>query len=149
MSARVGVAVMAVLLGLYLVLAGQRAYLLLVSGEPVGVAMGAALLVLPVIAAWALWRELSFGRRAQALATRLEQEGGVPAEELDLRPSGRPLREQAEELFPAYRADVEAHPDDWRAWLRLSMAYDGAGDRTRARQAARRAIALESVERRG
>ncbi len=143
MSARIGVAVMAVLLALYVVLVGQRAWLLVTSGEPVGIVMGVALVVLPIIAVWAIWREIRFGMRAAALAERLETEGGLPAEELDVRPSGRPEREQADELFPAYRADVEAHPDDWRAWFRLGLAYDGAGDRRRARQAIRTAITLE------
>ncbi|MCT9001859.1 tetratricopeptide repeat protein [Microbacterium memoriense] len=143
MSARIGVAVMAVLLALYVVLVGQRAWLLLTSEEPVGIVMGIALVVLPLVAVWAIWREIRFGMRASALAARLETEGGLPAEELDVRPSGRPEREQADELFPAYRADVEAHPDDWRAWFRLGLAYDGAGDRRRARQAIRTAITLE------
>ncbi|WP_299091146.1 tetratricopeptide repeat protein [uncultured Microbacterium sp.] len=143
MSARIGVAVMAVLLTLYVVLVGQRAWLLVTSAEPVGIVMGVALIVLPLIAVWAMWREIRFGVRASALAARLETEGGLPAEELDVRPSGRPERAQADELFPAYRADVEAHPEDWRAWFRLGLAYDGAGDRRRARQAIRTAITLE------
>lgn len=143
MSARIGVAVMAVLLALYVVLVGQRAWLLVTSAEPVGIVMGVALIVLPLIAVWAMWREIRFGVRASALAARLETEGGLPAEELDVRPSGRPERAQADELFPAYRADVEAHPEDWRAWFRLGLAYDGAGDRSRARQAIRTAITLE------
>lgn len=143
MSARIGVAVMAVLLTLYVVLVGQRAWLLVTSAEPVGIVMGVALIVLPLIAVWAMWREIRFGVRASALAARLETEGGLPAEELDVRPSGRPERAQVDELFPAYRADVEAHPEDWRAWFRLGLAYDGAGDRRRARQAIRTAITLE------
>lgn len=143
MSARIGVAVMAVLLALYVVLVGQRAWLLVTSAEPVGIVMGVALIVLPLIAVWAMWREIRFGVRASALAARLQTEGGLPAEELDVRPSGRPERAQADELFPAYRADVEAHPEDWRAWFRLGLAYDGAGDRRRARQAIRTAITLE------
>lgn len=143
MSARVGVALMAAALALYIVLVAQRAYLLLTSGEPVAIAMGAALVLLPVLGAWGLWRELRFGMRAQALARRLEAEGGLPAEEIDVRESGRPERAQADALFPAYRADVEAHPDDWRAWFRLGLVYDGAGDRRRARHAVRTAIALE------
>lgn len=143
MSARIGVAVMAMLLALYVVLVGQRAWLLVTSAEPVGIVMGVALIVLPLIAVWAMWREIRFGVRASALAARLETEGGLPAEELDVRPSGRPERAQADELFPAYRADVEAHPEDWRAWFRLGLAYDGAGDRRRARQAIRTAITLE------
>jgi cytochrome c-type biogenesis protein CcmH/NrfG len=143
MSTRVGVALMAAALALYIVLVAQRAYLLLTSGEPVAIAMGAALVLLPVLGAWGLWRELRFGMRAQALARRLEAEGGLPAEQIDVRESGRPERAQADALFPAYRADVEAHPDDWRAWFRLGLVYDGAGDRRRARHAVRTAIVLE------
>ncbi len=149
MSARIGVAVMAVLLVIYIALVGHRAWLLLISGEPVGAAMGAVLLLLPAVALWGLWRELSFGLGAAALGRRLEAEGGLPDEELDVRPSGRPVRDQVDELFPAYRADVEAHPDDWRAWFRLGLVYDGAGDRPRARQAVRTAIRLERSAARG
>lgn len=147
MSARIGVAVMTVGLAVYIVLVAQRGWALVTSGDPVGVAMGAALFVFPVLAVWALWRELSFGRRAAALGRRLEAEGALPAEEVDVSPSGRPDRAQADALFPAYRADVEQHPDDWRAWYRLGLAYDGAGDRRRARAAVRKAIALEGSSR--
>lgn len=149
MSARIGVAVMAALLALYIVLVGQRAWLLLVSGDPVGIAMGTALVVLPLIAAWALGRELWFGVRAQQLGKRLEAEDALPQEEVSVRPSGRVMREDGDAVFPAYRADVEAHPDDWRAWYRLGLAYDAAGDRRRAREAVRAAIRLEKADRAG
>lgn len=148
MNARIGVAVMAVLLAVYIVLVGQRAYLLLLSGDAVGIAMGIALVVLPLIAIWALARELWFGVRAQQLGTRLEREDALPRDEVSVRPSGRVLRGDGEAVFPAYRADVEAHPDDWAAWYRLGLAYDAAGDRRRAREAIRRAIRLESASRR-
>jgi len=143
MNAKIGALVMGVLLALYIGLVAQRAWILLTSGEGVAVAMGAALLLLPVLGAWGLWRELQFGSRAQALARRLEAEDALPADEIDVRQSGRPDRAQADALFPGYRAEVEAHPDDWRAWFRLGLAYDGAGDRRRARHAVRTAIALE------
>ena len=148
MNVRIGVGLMVVALLVYIVLVGQRAYVLLVSGDVIAIAMGAALVLLPLLAVWAVGRELWFGRRAAQLGRRLESEGALPAEQLELRPSGRPVREQADAIFPAYRAAVEAHPDDWRAWYRLGLAYDGAGDRRRARAAVRRSIALESVERR-
>ncbi|KQZ82279.1 hypothetical protein ASD56_15545 [Microbacterium sp. Root166] len=147
MSARIGVAVMAVLLALYVVLVAQRAWLLLTSGDPVGVTMGAALVVLPLIATWAIGRELWFGVRAQRLGERLGAEGGLPEEEVSVRPSGRAVRADADALFPRYRAEVEAHPDDWRAWYRLGVAYDASGDRRRARDAVRRAIRLERTDR--
>jgi cytochrome c-type biogenesis protein CcmH/NrfG len=148
MSARIGVAVMAALLALYIVFVAQRAWLLLVSGQPLGVAMGAALLVLPIIAAWALWRELMFGIRAEQLGRELEREGGLPTDDVALRPSGRVQRDDADAAFPAYRDDVQAHPDDWRSWYRLGIAYDAAGDRRRAREAIRKAIAMHRAARR-
>ena len=148
MTARIGVAVMAVLLALYIVLVGQRAWLLITSGDPVGIAMGIGLIVLPIIAAWALGRELWLGVRAQQLGRRLAAEGELPQDEVTLRPSGRVLREDADAVFPAYRADAEAHPDDWRVWYRLGLAYDAAGDRRRARESVRTAIRLETADRR-
>lgn len=147
MTARIGVAVMAVLLALYIVLVGQRAWLLMTSGEAVGVAIGIALVVLPLIAAWALGRELWFGVRAEQLGRRLEAEGGLPEDEVAVLPSGRVVRADGDAVFPAYRADAEAHPDDWRVWFRLGLAYDAAGDRRRAREAVRTAIRLESAGR--
>lgn len=147
MSARIGVAVISIALVLYIVLVGQRAYLFLVSGEPVGVVMGLALIVLPLIAVWALGRELLFGMQAARLGRMLEQEHALPDEELAARPSGRVLREEADAVFPRYREAVEAAPEDWRAWYRLGLAYDGSGDRKRARAAVRTAIRLEKSHR--
>ena len=57
---------MAVLLVLYVVLVGWRAVQFIATGEPVGVGIGIALIVLPLVAAWALWRELAFGVRSRA-----------------------------------------------------------------------------------
>ncbi|MEV7825991.1 hypothetical protein [Microbacterium enclense] len=148
MRVRVAVAIMTVLLLLYVVLAGQRALVLLTSAEPVAIAMGVALLVMPLLALWATGRELWFGVRAQQLGDRLDAEGGLPDDDLPVRPSGRIEREDGDALFPKYRADVEAHPDDWRARYRLALAYDAAGDRRRARSAVRTAVRLEGAERR-
>ncbi len=148
MSTRIGVVAISVALALYIVLAGQRAVLFLLSGEPVGILIGAALIVLPLIAAWALYRELRFGVEAARLGRALEAEDALPEEELAARPSGRVLREEADAVFPRYREAVEAAPEDWRAWYRLGLAYDGSGDRRRARAAVRTAIRLERQQRR-
>ncbi|RKT33800.1 hypothetical protein DEU34_2405 [Microbacterium sp. AG1240] len=148
MTARIGVAVMAVLLLLYIGLVGQRAWVLLSSGEGVGIGLGVALVVLPVVAIWGLGRELWFGVRAEQLGKRLAADNALPAEELEVRPSGRVVRDDADAVFPAYREEVEKNPDDWRSWYRLGLAYDGSGDRRRARGAIRTAIKLESATRR-
>lgn len=149
MSARIGVAVMAAALLLYIVLVGQRAVALLTSGDGIAIAMGVALIVLPLIAVWALGREIWFGVRAEQVGRRLEREGGLPQDLVAVRPSGRAVRDEADALFPAYRAQAEQHPGDWRVWYRLALAYDAAGDRRRAREAVRTAIRLERGDRDG
>lgn len=146
MTTKAGALLMAALLALYVVLVGWRAVQFVATGEPVAVGIGVALIVLPIIAAWALWREIAFGVRSQALVRRLEAEGELDLG-LPLQPSGRPERAAADAAFPAFRAAAEAEPESWRAWLRLGLAYDAAGDRRRARAAVRRAITLERAER--
>ena len=109
MRVRVAVAIMTVLLLLYVLLAGQRALVLLTSAEPVAIAMGVALLVLPLLALWAIGRELWFGVRAQQLGDRLDAEGGLPDDDLPVRPSGRIERDdwvrQAEALAKGGEAE--------------------------------------------
>jgi Flp pilus assembly protein TadD len=70
----------------------------------------------------------------------------LDVEDLPRRPSGRIDREAADALFARVRAEVEADPDDWRRWYRLARAYDYAGDRGRAREMMRKAVALQSIE---
>lgn len=140
--ALIGSLVMAALLGLYLWAALFQGIVLIGTGEPVAVAMGVALIVLPVVGAWALYRELRFGFSSQKLLKIIQAEGDVPGADLDHRPSGRPIREQADEEFPRYAKAVDENPESWKAWFRLGIAYDGSGDRKRARAAIRTAIAL-------
>jgi hypothetical protein len=137
-----GALLMGALLALYLVLVAARALAFLTSGQPVGIAIGVALAVLPVLGAFALIRELRFGMQASRLLRRLAEEGGLPPDDLPRRPSGRPDRAAADARFGSFRDEALAHPDDWRAWLRLGLAYDASGDRRRARAAVRQAIGL-------
>ncbi|KGJ76467.1 hypothetical protein GY21_09190 [Cryobacterium roopkundense] len=143
MKGRIAVGFMSLLLVLYLVLMGWRAVLFIQSGEPVGIVIGVALLVLPLIGFWALIREITFGIRSERLVRLLEAQGGLPVDDLPRRPSGRPFREAADAEFPVYQAEADAEPENWRVWLRLGLAYDASGDRKRARGAIRRAITLE------
>jgi hypothetical protein len=129
---------------LYAVLLGQRAWLLLASGDPVGVALGAALLVVPVLVVAGVLREVRFGAQTERMGRALEAEGGLPPDDLPRTPGGRVVRAAADEAFARYRADADAAPDDWRAWFRLALAYDAAGDRRRARSAMRHAASLHA-----
>ena len=143
MRGKVGVIVMAALLALYLFLVTQLAFRLTAVDEPIGKAIGIALLVLPLLGLWALIAELVFGFRSQRLVGILSERGELPVDELPKLSSGRPVRSAADAEFPRYKAEVEADPESWVAWFRLGLAYDASGDRRRARGAIRRAIGME------
>jgi cytochrome c-type biogenesis protein CcmH/NrfG len=128
----------------YLVTLGQRGWVLVTSGEPGGVALGVGVLLLPVVVAWAVWRELRFGLATQKMARQLTGEGGMPVDDLPRTPAGRVDREAADASFARFREQTEAAPQDWRSWFRLACAYDVAGDRRRARAAMRHATRLFS-----
>ncbi|QAY74334.1 hypothetical protein ET445_14370 [Agromyces protaetiae] len=141
-SGRTAAIIMGVLLALYLGLVGWRAVQFILTGEPIAIAIGVALIVLPIIGAWALWRELDFGVRSQRLVERLSDEGGADLG-LPVSESGRVDRAAATAEFERFKAAAESEPGSWRAWLRLGLVYDAAGDRRRARGAIRTAIELE------
>lgn len=143
MITRIGAIVMTLLLALYLVFSVYYATVLFGTGSPVAVGMGIGLLLLALLGVAFIAAELVFGVRAERLARRLETGGGLPTEVLPALPSGRVDRAAAAELFPRYREAAESAPEDWRAWFRLALAYDAAGDRRRARWATREAIRLE------
>jgi hypothetical protein len=144
MTARRAVALLVVALATYVVLVGYRGVFLLDESSIILKALGAAVLVLPVVGVWVVAAEIRFGLATQRLARRLDAEGVPPEPELPRRPSGRVDRQVADALFEQCRHEVEDEPADWRRWYRLAVAYDLAGDRRRARAAMRTAIARES-----
>lgn len=135
---------LAAAVAVYLVFTAARAWVLIATGDPVPVALGIAVVVIPLIGAWVLWRELAFGLRTQAMGRQLGREGGLPVDDLPRTPSGRVEKDAADERFAEYEAAVQAAPDDWRAWYRLAIGYDDARDRKRARAAMRTAIDLHA-----
>lgn len=139
---RIFASLVTVALSLYLALTAQRGVLLMQSAGPVGVALGLALIVLPVLGAWAMVREIIFGARTQQLASLMAAEGKLPEDNLPRTDSGRIERAAADAQFSDYAQAVEDNPQDWSNWFNLSLAYDAAGDRKRARKAMRAAISL-------
>jgi hypothetical protein len=142
-GSRAAAIAMAVLLVIYLVFVVQYSFVLMGTGVLVAVVMGVALLVLPLIAAWLLWREIQFVLRGERLVRQLGDAGQLPVDDLPRRPSGRAETDAADAQFPVYKKAVEDDPDSWKAWLLLGLAYDASGDRPRARWATREAIRIE------
>lgn len=142
-----GVGALILLLTIYLVAVGERAFALVGTGDAIGVVLGAAILIIPMLVVWFLVRELAQARAVDALTATLDAEGGLEVDDLPRTPGGRIDRAVARERFDGARAAAEAAPQDWRAWYRLGWAYDAAGDRRRARAALRKAVLLERAER--
>src|SRR4051812_7118103 len=89
-KSRIAAWLMALLLLVYFALLGWRAVQFILTGDLVGILIGVALIVLPLIGAWALWRELAFGFGTERLVERLGAPGGPPPPGHGLSPRGRP-----------------------------------------------------------
>ncbi|MBA4025195.1 MAG: hypothetical protein C0482_22810 [Gordonia sp.] len=140
----IGIGVLVLVLGFYFVLLGSRAVDLLTSGDPVGIGLGIGVLILPLLGIWMVVATLRAGLAHQRLARRMVEEGReLDVSELPRRPSGRIERDAADELFVTVKAEWEADPGNWRATYRIARAYDYAGDRSRAREMMKRAVAQE------
>jgi hypothetical protein len=135
------------LLGGYLLV---RAVDLLRTGTLSGALLAVGVLLLVVLGGVLVTAEVRLGAGSARLGAQLEAEGAVDdAADLPRLPSGRLRPEAAAQLFVQRKAEVEAAPQDWRAWWRLAAAYGEARDPGAGRKAMRRAIALERADRSG
>lgn len=132
------------LLALYLVYTAERGVSLLLSGSVAGVVLGLGMILLPVLGAWALVREILFGTRIQMMAQQLSESGDLAEDNLPRTPSGKVDREAAAAEFESFAAAVEQEPENWKAWFNLACMYDAVGERKRARAAMRNAWSLRS-----
>lgn len=133
---------MSALVVVYLVLVADRSLALIGSGETIGIAIGSLMILLPALAFWGIFMELRFGLKIEKLGEELKRENAWPQFPFELRPSGRPTKDSAQEVFEEFRQKVESDENNWKAWFSLGLAYDAAGDRARARKAMRQAISL-------
>jgi cytochrome c-type biogenesis protein CcmH/NrfG len=141
------IAFMCAALVVYVVLLGRAAVLMISSGRGVGIALGGALLILPAIGLWAMVATLRAGLAHQKLARLAAQDGmELDVSALPRRPSGRIERDAADALFDTVRTELDRDPHDWHRWYRLARAYDYAGDRSRAREAMKKAVELQGRE---
>ena len=147
MKAKFWTGVMIALLSIFLVGAVVSAFRFLRVDDLLARGIGVGVLLLVAVGAWVLWREISFGWRTERLGRILDAEDGLPEDTVERSPGGRADKTQADEQFQRYAAEAESNPEDWRSWFRLSIAYDVASDRARARKTMRRAIAMEEQTR--
>lgn len=61
----------------YMLLMGWQGLRFIASGDPLAMAMGFAVLVLPLLGLWMVWRELQFAGQVQKLANRAGECGSI------------------------------------------------------------------------
>lgn len=122
---------------------------LLRTGELVQVGVGVGVLLLVVVGVLLVAGEVRLGAASARLAKQLEVEGALPYDPPGITrlASGRLEKADADAVFAQRRAEVEAAPQDWRAWWRLAAAYGDARDPRRGRRAMRTAVSLERSSR--
>jgi tetratricopeptide (TPR) repeat protein len=114
------------------------------SGEPAAIGLGLALMIMPLIGIWVMISTLRAGFTHQRLGRIVKDEGmELDVSSLPRMASGRIERDAADALFATVREELESDPDNWRRWYRLARAYDYAGDRSRAREAMKKAVEME------
>src|SRR5215203_7456521 len=135
---------MCVALVVYFVLLGRIAMAFITSGEPAAIGLGLALMIMPLIGIWVMVATLRAGLTHQRLGRIVKDEGlELDVSSLPRMASGRIERDAADALFATVRDELENDPDNWRRWYRLARAYDYAGDRSRAREAMKKAVEME------
>ena len=138
---------MCVALVVYFLLLGRIAMAFITTGEAAAIGLGLALLVFPLVGVWVMVSTVRAGLAHQRLARIAKDEGmELDVSALPRMPSGRIQRDAADALFETVRDELEQDPDNWRRWYRLARAYDYAGDRSRAREAMKKAVALQEAE---
>jgi len=130
------------LLALYVWAIAGRGIAMIRDGAPVLVAIGVAVLVIPLLVIALIVREFRLATRVQQMADTLAATGDLPVDDLPRSPGGRIDRSAADAAFEERRAAVEQDPDDWKTWYHLAFAYDAAGDRRRARETLRKASSM-------
>ncbi|MEZ7995781.1 MAG: hypothetical protein QMC42_03710 [Aquiluna sp.] len=141
MITKIWVGLMLALTIFYVLTLLGRGIILLQEPSLIAIAMGLAILVLPLVALWALFAELQFGLKAQRLSRRLIALD-IPGLDLELRASGRATKESASKELERIQDAVTKDPENWSLWFQLGEAHDAAGERKNARAAIRKAILL-------
>ena len=97
-----------------------------------------------MIGIWVMVSTVRAGLTHQRLGRIVKDEGmELDVGALPRMPSGRIERDAADALFETVRVELENDPENWRRWYRLARAYDYAGDRSRAREAMKKAVEME------
>ncbi len=139
-SPKIWVAIFTLICVLYFVFAIDRARLLIQEGNPVLTLFAVAVVIVPGLGLYLIFREIRFGFAMQKMGRELAQSGLLPTDDLPKEESGRSVLAAADARFESI---AESHdPSDWVKCYLLALAYDESRDRKAARASMREAARL-------
>ncbi len=143
-----GAVAICAILAMYFTMVVGRAAVFVETGDPIAIALGVALFVLPGVGVWWMVNEWRLGTTVQRMANSLEANGRLPLQDGERDEYGRLTEDARHAIYETARRGVESAPEDWAAWFHVAYAYDAARDRSMARKSLRYAASLFRAERR-
>jgi hypothetical protein len=143
-----GAVAICAILALYFTMVVGRAIVFVETGDPIAIALGVALFVLPAVGVWWMVNEWRLGTTVQRMANQLEANGRLPVQDGERDEFGRFTEDAKHDIYETARRGVEMAPEDWVAWFHVAYAYDAAHDRSMARKSLRYAASLFRAEQR-
>ncbi len=126
-----------VVLAVYMLFSALRGIDLIQSGDLAAQIMGVAVVLIPVVASYLIYREVRFGYATARIGKAMDE---------SLLPTFGMTTEQESAYLDAALESARADESSWSRWYCVAIGYDLNNDRKRARESMRQAIALFQAE---
>lgn len=125
--------ILTAILSVYLVFTILRAIDFLQVDDPAVKALGIAILVLPILGAILILREIKFGKLSYQMGQTID-ESFLPTTQLS--------EDQKSEFLDQAIERAKSQMDSWQAWYSVALAYDLLKERKLAREAMQYSVEL-------
>ena len=122
-----------VILAVYMVFSAMRGIDLIQSGDVAAQLMGLAVIVVPLVGGYLIYREIRFGYATSRLGNAVDE---------TLLPTHGMSDDERNSYLESALERGRAHEDSWSAWYCIALGYDLNSDRKSARESMRHAISL-------
>lgn len=125
--------ILAAVLSVYLFFAASRGIDLIRTDDPAVQALGVAVLILPILGAFLVIREIRFGKLSYQMGQVID-EAYLPAADI--------AADQKNANLVAAIDRAKEDMDNWKAWYSVALAYELMNERKLAREAMRYSVEL-------
>lgn len=125
--------ILTAILSVYLVFTILRAIDFLQVDDPAVKALGIAILVLPILGAILILREIKFGKLSYQMGQTIDE---------SFLPTAQLSEDQKSEFLDQAIERAKSQMDSWQAWYSVALAYDLLKERKLAREAMQYSVEL-------